>query len=257
MLFRSGIGTLGVAYFHTDVNATNSGNRFNFDLGGIETNPRGKLRVLATITRADFNGGKSGAALTLQHNQDIRRLGAVQQKDVFFELDEGGNTFWLQFAQGSAGLDGNFGSLTAGSDVKSFRVVESLAWQKGPFGGQAQVMFQQDKSTAGGKVNSSTLGGRGSYAFTKNFKLVGELGLSQKKPYTTASQKLTKFTLAPTLSTGPGFWNRPELRLYVTTAKWNDAANAAAGTNGLIGASTATANKTSGTSYGFQAEMWF
>lgn len=252
-----GIGTLGVAYFHTDVNATNSGNRFNFDLGGIETNPRGKLRVLATITRADFNGGKSGAALTLQHNQDIRRLGAVQQKDVFFELDEGGNTFWLQFAQGSAGLDGNFGSLTAGSDVKSFRVVESLAWQKGPFGGQAQVMFQQDKSTAGGKVNSSTLGGRGSYAFTKNFKLVGELGLSQKKPDTTASQKLTKFTLAPTLSTGPGFWNRPELRLYVTTAKWNDAANAAAGANGLIGASAATANKTSGTSYGFQAEMWF
>ena len=252
-----GIGTLGVAYFHTDQNATNSGNRFNFDLGGVEVNPRGKLRVLATITQADFNGGKSGAALTLQHNQDIRRIGAVQQQDVFYDMDEGGNTFWLQFAQGSAGLDGNFGNLTAGSDVKSFRVVESLAGQKGAFGFQAQLMFQQDKSTAGGKVNSSTVGGRGSYAFTKNFKLIGELGLSQKKPEATGSQKLTKFTLAPTLSTGPGFWNRPELRLYVTTAKWNDAANAAAGTNGLIGASTATANKTSGTSYGFQAEMWF
>jgi len=115
-------------------------------------------------------------------------------------------------------------------------------------------MFQQDKSTAGGKVNSSTLGGRGSYAFTKNFKLLAEVGLSQKKPEASASQKLSKFTLAPTLSTGPGFWKRPELRLYVTTAKWNSAANAAAGAGGVTGAGN---GKTSGTSYGAQAEMWF
>lgn len=249
-----GIGTLGVSYFHTDVNANNSGNRFNFDLGGVEVNPRGKLRVLATLTQAEFNGGKSGAALTLQHNQDIRRIGAVQKQDVIEELDEGGNTFWLQFAQGSAGLNGNFGDLTAGSDVKSFRAVESLSWQSGRLGGQAMAMYQQDKSTVGGKVNSTSLGGRGSYAFTRNFKLIGELGLSQKKPEASASQKLTKFTVAPTLSAGPGFWNRPELRLYVTTAKWNDAANAAAGPTGLTGASN---GKTSGTSYGAQVEVWF
>ena len=252
-----GIGTLGVAYFHTDSTATDSGNRFNFDLGGVEVNPRGKLRALATITQAEFTGGKSGVALTVQHNQDIRRLGAVQQKDVFEELDEGGNTFWLQYAQGSAGLNGNFGNLTAGSDVKSYRLVESLAWQKGRLGGQAIAMYQSDKSNASGTTKSTSLGGRLSYAFTKNFKLLGELGLSKKKPAATASQNLTKFTLAPTLSTGPGFWNRPELRLYVTSAKWNDAANAAAGPNGLIGAGAATGNKTSGTSYGAQVEVWF
>ena len=253
---KLGAGTLGVSYFHTDASATASGNRFNFDFGGIDVNPRGKLRVLATITQADFTGGKSGTGLTLQHNQDLRRLGGTAQPTQD-DLIEGGNVFWLQYAQGSAGLDGNFGSLTAGSDVKSFRVVESFTWQFAKFGGQAMAMLQKDDSTAGGKVTSTSLGGRGSYAFTKNFKLVGELGLSKKKPDGGASQSLTKFTLAPTLSTGPGFWNRPELRLYVTSAKWNDAANAAAGPNGLIGASAATGNKTSGTSYGAQVEVWF
>jgi maltoporin len=252
-----GIGTLGVAYFHTDANSTNSANRFNFDLGEINSNARGKLRLLATITQNDFTGGKNGGGLTLQHNQDIRRIGAVRQENIYEDLDEGGNTFWLQYAQGSAGLDGGFGNLTASSDVKSWRVVDSVAWQYFKFGGSVMAMYQQDKSNAGGKVDSTSFGGRGSYAFTKNFKLVGELGLSQKKPEASAKQKLAKFTIAPTLSTGPGFWNRPELRLYVTTAKWNDAANAAAGPNGIIGASAATGNKTNGTSYGFQAEMWF
>ena len=76
----------------------------------------------------------------------------------------------------------------------------------------------------------------------------------QKKPDGSETQKLTKFTFAPTLSTGPGFFNRPELRLYVTTAKWNAAANAGAGLAGLTGLGD---GKTKGTSYGAQAEIWF
>jgi len=86
---------------------------------------------------------------------------------------------------------------------------------------------------------------------TKNFKLVGELGYSQRKPEGAPTAKLAKFTFAPTLSTGPGFWNRPELRLYVTTAKWNSAAT----TQGAPGG--AFANDRNGTSFGAQVEMWF
>jgi len=40
----------------------------------------------------------------------------------------------------------------------------------------------------------------------------------------------------------------------VTTAKWNDAANAASGLGGLTGLGN---GKTSGTSFGAQAEIWF
>jgi len=60
--------------------------------------------------------------------------------------------------------------------------------------------------------------------------------------------------LAPTWSSGPGFWDRPELRLYVTTARWNDAANAAAGSGGLTGLGDGA---TRGTSWGVQLETWF
>jgi maltoporin len=234
-----GAGTLGVAYFKTDQNANDSGNRLNVDYSGLPVNPGGSLRVLATLTHGNFTGGKSGAALTLQHTQK--------------EVAGGENQLWLQVARGSAGLNGNFGDLTAGSNVKSLRVVESLNWQIGAFGGQAQVLWQNDK-IGSTKVDSTSVGGRVSYALTKNFKLVAEAGHSQKKPEGGSTQKLTKFTFAPTLSTGPGFWKRPELRLYVTSAKWNNAANAAAGPGGVTGIGD---GKTSGTSYGAQVEIWF
>jgi maltoporin len=253
-------GKLGVAFFRNDsggviqgtpgpANATDQrpGSRINLDLSELAVNPGGKLRFVGTYVKGDFTGGKNGFGLSAQHNQDNA-----------FGLG-GTNILWVQFAQGSAGLDGGFGTLNATSATKSFRVVESPGWQVGNFGGQGQLMFQQDKveDFAGQttKINSVSVGGRGSYALTKNFKLVAEAAYVQKKPDGSDTQKLAKFTFAPTLSTGPGFWNRPELRLYVTTAKWNAAANAAE--NGGAGVTNRANGDTKGTSYGAQAEIWF
>jgi maltoporin len=252
-------GKLGVAYFSSDTGAgfgdggtgtsTNPGARLNVDLTELPVNPGGTLRVTGTYTKGNYdsvaNGkGTTGFGLSLQHIQEITGIGAK-------------NTAWLQYAQGSAGLDGNFGTMTATSSVKKWRIVESMAWQVGPFGGQAVALYgQHDKDDLAGtaKFKELSIGGRGSYAITKNFKLVAEAGYMEKKPEGEATQKLAKFTFAPTLSTGPGFFNRPELRLYVTTAKWNAPANTAAGLGGLTGLGD---GKTKGTSYGAQAEIWF
>jgi maltoporin len=251
---------LGVAAFTSDTGSgfgdggngksTNPGARLNVDVQEIPVG-MGALRVTGTYTQGRYDNatdgkGTSGFGLSLQHTVDIAALGTGS-----------GNTLWLQFAQGSAGLDGNFGTMTAPSSVKKWRLVESLTWQLGAFGGQAVALYgQHDKDDVAGttKFNEASIGGRASYALTRNFKLVSELGYMQKKPDGSGTQKLTKFTFAPTLSAGPGFWNRPELRLYVTTAKWNDAANAAAGPNGLTGLAN---GKTKGTSFGAQAEIWF
>ena len=100
------------------------------------------------------------------------------------------------------------------------------------------------------KTDSASIGGRASYAFTRNFKLVSELGVSQYKPEGGETARLTKLTIAPTLAIGPDFWSRPEFRLYVTHAKWNDAA-------GNVTGQAAFDGKTSGTSYGAQVEWWF
>jgi maltoporin len=253
---------LGVAAFTSDTGsgfgdagngtATNPGARLNVDVQEIPLGV-GALRVTGTYTQGRFdnatNGkGTSGVGVSLQHTMDIPALGTGS-----------GNTLWLQYAQGSAGLDGNFGTMIAPSGVKKWRLVESVTWQLGAFGGQAVALYgQHDEDTTVGsatpKFSEASIGGRASYALTRNFKLVSELGYMQKKPDGSGTQKLTKFTFAPTLSAGPGFWNRPELRLYVTTAKWNAAANDAAGPNGLTGLAN---GKTRGTSFGAQAEIWF
>jgi maltoporin len=252
-------GKLGFAYFSSDSGAgfgdsgtgasTNPGNRLNVDFTDLAVNPGGKLRLTGTLTKGHFdnatNGkGTTGFGISVQHNQDIVGLGAT-------------NTAWLQYAQGSAGLDGNFGNTTAPSSVKKWRAVESLTLQSGPIGAQLVALYgQQSKNDLTGdvKFNEVSIGGRGSFAVTKNFKLLAEAGYMQKKPDGASTQKLAKFTFAPTLSTGPALFNRPELRLYVTTAKWNDAANAAAGPGGLTGFAN---GKKTGTSYGAQAEIWF
>lgn len=236
---------MALGYFRNDGGDSGTskvpGTRLNFDFYDIAVNSNGKLRLLGTFTKGDFTGGESGAGLTAQHVQGGLPGGLE-------------NTFWLQYAQGSAGLNGNFGNLAAPSGTKSVRVIDSITWQSGAFGGQAQLAFQNDRSDAGPKTDSVTVGGRASYALTRNFKLLAELGHSEKKPEGGQTQKLTKFTFAPTLSTGPDFWNRPELRLYVTTARWNSAANTAAGAGGVTGIGD---GKTKGTSFGAQVEVWW
>lgn len=251
---------LGVAWFSSDTGvglgdpgtgtSTNPGSRLNVDVTEIGLGEGvGQLRVTGTFTQGRFDNatdgkGTSGFGLSLQHTLDIATLG-------------GGNTLWLQYAQGSAGLDANFGNTTAPSSTQAWRIVENLNWQSGPFGGQAVAIYgQRDADTVNNapKFKELSVGGRMSYAVTKHFKLLAEAGYMEKRPDGSDTQKLAKFTFAPALATGPGFWNRPELRLYVTTAKWNDAANAASGIGGLTGLGN---GKTSGTSWGAQVEAWF
>jgi len=216
----------------------NGGGRLHADLYDIGVNPDGKLRVVGTYARGDSQGGikgTNGYGISVEHVQD-----------KFFG---GGNHIWLQYSQGSAGLNQSFSSFTADSDNKGWRIVESPSWQVGAFGGQAIVLYQHDQTNAG-KVNSFTIGGRGSYALSKNVKFLTELGFSQKKPDGSDTENLTKLTIGPALSTGPDFWKRPELRLYVTYADFNKAA-ADNPANGL------PVGKTSGVSYGAQVEVWF
>lgn len=218
--------------------ASNGAARYHVDFYDIGVNTDGKLRVVGTLSKGDSANavkGTSGYGLSVEHVQD-KFLG-------------GSNHVWLQMAQGSTALNQGFGDPTAPSSTKSWRIVESFSFQEGAFGGQTIALFQQDKSAAG-KVNSTSLGGRVSYAATKNLKLLAEVGLSSKKPDGGQTENLTKITIGPALSNGPGFWNRPELRFYVTHAQFNAAA-AADAANGL------PAGKTSGTSYGAQVEVWF
>lgn len=246
---QAGPGKIGFAYYKTDgtknVNQDdNAGNRFNFEYYDLTVNPGGKLNIVGTYT--DATEGAKGYGLNVRHVQD-----------GFFG---GSNSLWVQYAQGTASLGSNFGDLTADSRTKAWRIVESPTWQVGPFGGQAIALWGQERSpdAVTGNIEKQTniaLGGRVSYAVTQNFKLLGELGHSRIKPEGQSAAKLTKFTFAPTLAIGPGFWNRPELRLYVTHAKWSGVPGDVVTGQALF--DTKNSGKTSGTSYGAQVEYWW
>jgi len=235
-----GPGKLGIAYYKTDGDFVNAGNRFNVEYYDIGVNPGGKLSFVGTAT--DATEGAKGVALSVRHLQD--------------KVFGGNNSLWIQYAQGTAGLNSNFGDLTADRRTKAWRIVESPSWQMGPLGGQAMLLLQQQKApdaVTGNivKTDGLSVGGRVSYALTKNFKLLGEIGHSELKPDGGTKAKLTKYTFAPTLATGPDFWNRPELRLYVTHAKWSGVAGS------VVTGESVFDGKTSGTSYGAQVEIWF
>jgi maltoporin len=250
---------LGIAYFRVDAGsgaplgfhpAQRPAHRVNVDVSDIALGGHGQLRATATFTHGDDEpatgeSGTHGFALSVQHDGRIDGIGAAHRA-------------WLQYARGSAALDANFGTMTANPAVARWRLVESLTWQSGALGGQAVALFgRHDADPAhgiGARFAEISIGARVSYAVSQHIKLVAEAGHMQKRPDGAATQRLTKLTVAPTWSIGPGLMDRPELRLYATTARWNEAANAGAGAGGLTGLGDGA---TRGTSWGVQLETWF
>ncbi len=223
-------------------------NRHDFNVGGFDSNPGGELMFgVSYIDDPDRDDSHSGWAITGQHEQ-VGFLG-------------GSNTFAIQYGEGPGTGLGYTGDVTLGSSDKSWRVVEFFDWQVTPrFGGQFQAVYQKDKRQDGDDQDWISVGVRPVYALTEEFKLVAELGHDQIDA-PEGTRKLTKFTVAPTWSpSGPGFWARPEFRLYYTYAQWNDAAQQAAN---LMAAGSALSDSGTfgsarhGSNFGVQVEYWW
>lgn len=240
---KAGPGKFGYALMRNDDQGavgTSSATRHQFLYHGVPINPDGSLNFDATIISADSKiaNSKGGFSLSVAHKQD-KILG-------------GDNTLWLQYGQGAgAQKPGQVGDILAGSDTKQTRIGDQLIWQfTQEFTGSLDFVYQRNKSPAGTSTWTS-IGARPTYALSENIKLVLDVGHDRVTPAAGNTQQLTKVTFAPVLTAGKGFWTRPELRAFVTYAKWNDAAQAAGIANGVFGSAT------SGTSVGIQAEVWF
>ncbi len=243
---KLGSAKLGVAVFTGDKFDANlkpgvKATRLNADISEIQTNPGGKLRVVLTaVTGSGLAGGNTGSGISVSHNQSD------------FLVPGMSNALFLQTSSGHARIDGEFQSIdgvAAGQKVS--RIADSLNWQIGALGGQTLLAYQTSKDELTGVTTKDTsFGGRVSYAFSTHFKMLAEVGSTLRKGVG-GDQKLNKITIAPTLSVGPDFWNRPEVRFYVTRASWNTAAALAnAATFGAGG-------KTARTIAGVQYEIWW
>lgn len=215
-------------------------------IAGINLGPAGSLEVGLQFNQADTNAAnkKSGTAVTAEWSLPI--LGGV-------------NKLFLTKGTGSANAPflGNPNN-TPGTQDGSWGVQDMLQWQISPeFSGMAVLGTWKFKNN----YKWDYIGARPVIHFSDYFKLQFEGGLNRIKAEGQSAAQLAKFTIAPTLVAGRGFWTRPELRFYYTYAKWNDKARdgvfgpgggtVAGGTAGPFG------NNTNGSSFGFQAEAWW
>ena len=261
---KLGVGLFTGDTLNNDLTNPDRARRLSVDVSEITTNPGGTLRATATFVRGHFAQGSDGAALSLLHNQEDFLTAGLK------------NALFVQAASGHADLSGKFFSLANRSTTlvtdpvsgvvrgvetvspqpgrKAWRLIDSLNWQVGAFGGQTIAGYQHAKVDGGpddgSVVKEASLGGRVSYAVNEHLKLLVEAGTTSRRVEGQRTQRLHKLTIAPALSVGPNFWDRPELRLYLTHARRNDAAVAANAGGFEPGAKSATV-------FGIQIEAWW
>ena len=222
--------------------------RHDFNVAGFNTNPGGELELgLSYLDKPERTDAHSGWAITAQHVQS--------------EFLGGKNKFAVQYGEGSGTGLGYTGDFRLDNSSKRYRIVEFFDWQVTPrFGGQVEAVYQKDFRPDGGNQEWLSLGVRPTYAISEQFKLVTELGHDQVKA-AEGTRKLSKFTFAPTWSPkGPGFWTRPEVRLYYTYASWNAAAQRAANefdAGSALSDSGAFGSARHGSNAGLQVEYWW
>jgi len=234
----------------------------HFILNDIAVNPGGKLYFALELHEAvPFTGtakvttGTGAAATTSNVNYD--KNDANKNGGLFVtamhtqEVLGGANHFVLQYANGAAWNMQNTNDPSKASGNKSYRVTDEIAIQPTKtFGGEGVIAYQNWKTDTGVKATWMTIGARPQFGLTDHFSIAVEAGWIKTTQDNTPDLTMTKETIALQWSPTVEFWSRPSIRAYVTNAQWNDNAK------GTV-ASANFADKTSGTTYGVQSEIWW
>ncbi|MEN9866107.1 MAG: hypothetical protein RL748_1697 [Pseudomonadota bacterium] len=227
--------------------------RHDFRLSGIKVNPDGEMMLGLVVNQKRINANANGV--------DISRgalFTAMHTQGNFFG---GFNKVAFQYATGSQAGGGAGGAeFYANSDDRMTRIVEQFVVQPAgsKFSAMGTFVYQDKKNGANGTHSKWTsIGARPVFHFADNMSVAAELGYDSVKEDGQKTRNLTKFTIAPQISAGNSFWSRPVLRAYYTYAKWNDAAQAAAGAGSALSRTGAFGSSTNGSTVGFQAEIWW
>jgi maltoporin len=269
-----GFGKLAFAVFQSKNNETRTIWRPDIRVYGIGVNPNGSLEVGLDLfydssqspprATPDPDRQKLSPWITIQHTQ--------------VALFGGFNKLALQYGTGSASGLQPYPAGDAHSEQKSWRIVEQFVYAptEKVSGSFTAVYWDKTKVYKGGTYLGQSekqlyLGVRPAYHFNDWFKLAGEIGYSSFTPKSDAyantdTRSLTKITVAPTIVPPPGpggaYLTRPELRLFVTWATWNKAAQNAgiAGQGAACDSATSTSAfkcDTNGITAGAQVEAWW
>lgn len=262
-----GFGKFAIALFQSKNNDLRTFWRPDIRVYGIPVNPNGALEVGLSL----FYDASQGRANPNVDRQELSPWVTVQHTQS--NLLGGFNKLAFQYGTGSASPLSQYPAGDAESEQESWRVVEQLVINPTDklSGAATAVYWDQTKVYGGNSQKQLYLGVRPSYHLNDWFKVTGEVGFVQIKPKSdlnpvTDARSLTKITLAPTIVPPPGpggaYFTRPEIRLFVTYAAWNDAAQDAgmAGQNAACDVNTTTSPfgcDKNGLTFGAQLEAWW
>ncbi|MEO8156068.1 MAG: carbohydrate porin [Rhizobacter sp.] len=237
-----GVGKLSVA-FMMNPNGTVNDNRYSLPirLTGVKDMPNGELAFYVTPSKqvkADDQSANPNLVASPISQPSGLAIGVYQ---TFNGLILGGNTL----------IGVKYDKL---GETKNTRVVFQ---QSANFGVTAVDFITEYRNrTAAAQAGNKwfTIGARADTSIGGPFRFLVEAGHDQVKPEN-GGDKLTlnKLTLALAASAGKEAGSRPTVRLFVTTAAWNDAAKTALNSNtqAIFG------DKKAGTTIGFQGETWW
>ena len=259
--FDVGIGKLAVAFLagaRPDI-VTQNGNyaKNNIDVRLYDIRaPFGRLGLWFDYAHAKGGTTQTGSVIP---TADGYAFGLRFQR---LEWLGGYNTFSVQYGKGAAS---NFS--TSIDDPNPFLksserllITEHLLIQPNDkFAVMPIFIFQRkrDGQPGHGFNDWASFGVRPQVFFTKYISLAFEGGFDHTEGFVTTQTGdrqfdgwLRKFTIAPQIGAGRQFFSRPVLRAFLTYASWSN------GFRGLVGG-VPFQDRTSGLTYGLQAETWW
>lgn len=249
------IGKMSFAYLagaRPDV-TTQNGNyaKSNIDLRLYDVKaPAGKLALWFNFARAKGGAAQDGAVIATANGY---AFGIAHQR---LEWHGGYNWFSVQYGKGAASnfstaIDDPTPSL---KDSKRFRIAEHLLLQPNDsFAVMPIFVYQRTQSgvSRDGWNQWVSIGVRPQIFFTDHLSVVFESGFDHTHSGNGRYDGwLRKFTIAPQIGAGRKFFSRPALRVFVTYASWSN------GLRGYVGG-VPFQDRTSGFTYGVQAESWW
>jgi maltoporin len=207
---------------------------------------------------ATAKGGTTQTGITIPTSNGYA-FGVRQQR---LEWHGGYHTFSIQYGKGAAS---NFSTSIEdpnpflGSSERLLIAEHLLVQPNDRFAIMPIFLFQRkrDGQPGHGFNDWVSFGVRPEMFFTKYLSLAFEGGFDHTEGFVTTQNGSTqfdgwlrKFTIAPQIGAGRQFFSRPVLRLFLTYANWSN------GYRGLVGG-IPFEDRTSGITYGVQAETWW
>jgi maltoporin len=249
------VGKMAVAFLagaRPDI-TTENGNyaKSNIDVRLYDVKaPGGKLA--AWFNFANAKGGTTPNGTVIPSSSGYA-FGIAHQR---LEWKGGYNWFSVQYGKGAAS---NFSTSIDDpnpflKDTKRFRIAEHMLLQPNDkFAIQPVFVYQRTQSgnPREGWNQWISFGARPQYFFTDHLSLAFEAGLDRTRSGNGQYDGwLRKFTIAPQIGAGRGFFSRPVLRLFMTYASWSN------GLRGYVGG-IPFRDQTSGLTFGVQTEIWW